>query len=55
MCVAVLEPNDNESDDNDREILWTNPSVVSQETPIDVESSADLNNPERQAVIGFVK
>ena len=36
VSVAVLEPYDNESDDDDdKEILWTSPSAVSQQTPTD--------------------
>ena len=48
VSVAVLEPYDNESDDDDdKEILWTSPSAVSQETPTDVQISEDLNDSER--------
>ena len=49
MHVAVLEPYENESDDDDdKDILWISPSAKIQETPIDVHISADLNDSERQ-------
>ena len=55
VSVAVLEPYDNESDDDDdKEILWTSPSAVSQETPTDVQISEDLNDSERQEVRNLV-
>ena len=55
VSVAVLEPYDNESDDDDdKEILWTSPSAVSQETPTDVQISEDLNDSERQGVRNLV-
>ena len=44
VSIAVLEPYDNESDDDDREIQWTSPSAVSQETHTDVQISANLND-----------
>ena len=54
VSVAVLEPYENESDDDDKDILWTSPSAVSQETPTDVQISADLNDSERQEVRNLV-
>ena len=54
MSVAVLEPYENESDDDYREILWTSLSAVSQETHTDVQISADLNDSERQDVNDLV-
>ena len=50
----MLEPYDNESDDDEKEILWKSPSAVSQETPTDVQISADLNDSERQEVRNLV-
>ena len=55
MSVAVLEPYENESDDDDdKDKLWTCPSAESQETPTDVQVSADLNDLERQEVRNLV-
>ena len=55
VSVAVLEPYDNESDDDDdKEILWTSPIAVSQETPTELKISEELNDSERQEVRNLV-
>ena len=50
VSEAVLEPYENESDDDDKVILWTIPSAESQETPTDIQILAHLNDSERQEV-----